>query len=117
MAVELQGIKLGDMQQLSNTPTPVYVGTNKKTYVKEILIHNVHTTFVTVKLYYVADNAGQIGTATPANRLINLVIAANDTVNIWYEYPLILSDINDAIFGEADVANRINVLLLGDREV
>ena len=70
-----------------------------------------------MKLYYVPDSAGALGTPVIANRFLNISLAANETLHEWFEYPIILSDPNDAIFGESATAAKVNVMLLGDREV
>jgi len=113
----LQHVKLADPQQIAATPGSVYANpVSTKTYLRGFIAHNTNTTAESVRFYVVPDAAGALGTASAANRIVNYSIPANDTLLVSFEYPIILTDTNDAVFAETTTAARVTLILLGDRE-
>lgn len=96
------------------------VGAAQTAYIKSVLIHNLDTSNTqNVFLYVVENNGGSVGTASSVNQVAKLGIQANDTFFFEPAYPITLEGTNDTlqVCNEGLVAESINVMVLGDKEV
>ena len=91
----------------------VTVASNKKVYVKSILVHNgISTTSIIAQVYYVPSG----GSVSPNTRIFNVSIAQSDTVLIEPSYPIVLTATGDTI-SIGCTLGQLNVLVSGDQEV
>lgn len=99
---------------LSDTVAPILtVGVNSIEYIKGILLENTHTAPVTVDLHLVGNNSGAVGTASDSNKLVPVLLEAND--HFIYELPMAIDGNaeNDTIQGKADVDAVVNYWVVG----
>jgi len=99
------------------TSAAITVASNKKVYVKSILIHDGSATdgagVACTAHVYVVPNGVAIGDST---RMFNLTLTAKETVLIEPSYPIVLEDTGDTLqIGAA--GGTINVLVNGDKEI
>ena len=96
-----------------STTDIITVTSNKKVYVKSILLHTGSTagSAATADVYFI-PNGSSAGDAT---RIFTVVLAANETVLLEPSYPLVLTDTGDKISVEA-TSDTVNVLITGDKE-
>lgn len=91
----------------------VTVASNKKVYVKSILVHNgISTTSISAQVYYVPSG----GSVSPNTRIFNVSIAQSETVFIEPSYPIVLTTTGDTI-SIGCTLGQLNVLVNGDQEV
>jgi len=116
----LQRTKLADIQYVPASPGSVYSNpSSTKTFVKGLLIFNGNSTAESIGIHVVPDAAGALGTAGAANRIANFTLAANETLLFGLTadgYPLTLTDTNDSIQMSTSTANKVTVLVFGDKE-
>jgi hypothetical protein len=117
MALQYSG--LGNCQSVGATPASVCTNpSGGKTYLRGLVIHNTSSSAVVFKFYVVPNSSGSLGSAATSNRIANVTIPANETVNWEFPSPgIALIGPNDALFAEAGTAGVINVLPLGDQDV
>lgn len=114
----LQRGKLTDIAYIAATAGSIYANPGStKSYIKAIILHNTNTTSETVTLNNVPDSSGSLGTASTANQFFKKALAADETF-VWSfeEYPLVLTDTNDAIFAATTTASKVTVQILGDKD-
>ena len=90
-----------------------------KTYFKGFVVFNGNTTTETVNLYLAEDNVGALDTvdaATKPQQFIRQELSSGETFYVELNYPIVLEDENDAIYGLTDTANKVTVILIGDKE-
>ena len=85
------------------------------TQIASILLHNSTAATTTAQLFIVSNNAGAVGVSALTNRIANINLAANETVEVPLKFPITLGATNDALFAQAGAANSVNVLLSGVR--
>jgi len=91
----------------------VTVASNKKVYVKSILVHNgISTTSISAQVYYVPSG----GSVSQNTRIFNVSIAQSETVFIEPSYPIVLTTTGDTI-SIGCTLGQLNVLVNGDQEV
>lgn len=113
----LQHAKLSDIKTLLSTPNLIYANpASTKTYIRELVLHNTGSSAETVKIYNVPDNNGTLGTTSSLNRFANVSIAVNETLFLAFEFPIVLTDLNDALLAESTTNNSVTVQILGDKE-
>lgn len=111
----LQRTKLADPQQLAAAAASIYANpVSTKTLVVGLTLHNTNTTTETVKVYVVPDSAGELGAASASNRVLNIALAANDTLEWEFPFGTMLTDTNDSIQAETTSASKVTVLIHGD---
>lgn len=96
------------------------VGSAQTAYIKSVLIHNLNTTDIqNVQVHVVQNSGGSAGTASSITQVARIGISTNDTFFFEPTYPITLSATGDTlqVYNEGIVANSINVLVLGDKEV
>ena len=115
--------KLSNVTQVAagTTSAVVTVASNKKVYVKSIIVHdgsNIGSVGVanTAHVYFVPNNGGNVGAAASTNRIFNVDVAARETVLLEPSYPLVLTSTNDTIQVGSEGAGVFNVLVTGDKE-
>lgn len=113
----LQRAKLADIQYIPATAGSLYANpASTTTFIRGLLLHNTNTTAETVKLYVVPDSAGALGTATSAHLILNVSLAANDTLLVELPYAVVLTDTNDSIQAITTTASKVTALLFGDKD-
>lgn len=113
----MQRGKLADIQYVASSAGSIYSNpASTKTYIKSLDIFNGNTTLEVVKLYFVPDSAGSLGTAGAANQFAELSIAAKDTVIYEPGWPITLTDTNDSIQAVTTTASKVTVIVGGDKD-
>jgi hypothetical protein len=113
----MQHAKLADAQSLSNSAGSVYANpASTTTYIRGFTLHNKNTSTETVTLYNVPDSSGSLGTAGTGNQFLEYSMAAKETIHFSFDYPFVLTDTNDAIFGNSTNASQVNIWIHGDKE-
>ena len=92
---------------------------NTKSYIRSIILHDGGGVGATVDIHLVPNNAGAIGTANGTNRIRQVAVGANATVE--YEWPapgLVLEEENDTIqcYDGGAGGNKINISIMGGQE-
>lgn len=114
----LQRTKLADIQQIDGTAASILANASgEKIFLRSIVLHNTDTGAQTVTLYNVPDSAGSLGTPATENQFLKVDLTADETVTWDLQYPIVLTDENDAIFAVADDADVVTAQLLGDIDV
>jgi hypothetical protein len=91
-------------------------GTGRK-YIRNIILHNTHTSDVIVKLFNVANNGAAVGSSSSANQFLNSTLVASDTLILEIPAPgIMLVDQYDSIQGYADIASKITIQMYGGTE-
>ena len=102
------------------TAAPIYVNpATTKTYIKGFIIFNGATTVETVNLYFLEDNVGALETLDTANKpqqFLRQELASGETFYVELNYPIVLTDTNDAIFGLTDSSQKVTIITIGDVE-
>ena len=86
---------------------------------KGFVVFNGNTTTETVNLYLAEDNVGALDTidaATKPQQFVRQELSSGETFYVELNYPIVLEDENDAIYGLADTANKVTIILIGDKE-
>lgn len=91
----------------------ITVASNKKVYVKSIVLHTGSSggTAATAEVYFI-PNGGSAGDTT---RIFKVDISTNETILLEPAYPLVLTATGDKISVKATTAT-VNVLITGDKE-
>ena len=103
---------------LGVTQAAVTCASNKKVYVKSIIIHAPQPAGIvsaTAQIYFVPNNGGSVGTASSINRIADMTVYAQETVMFEPSYPLVLTATNDTIQVGA-ASSSCNFLASGDKE-
>lgn len=104
----------------SGTAGTIYVNpAATKTYFKGFVVFNGNTTTETVNLYLAEDNVGALDTidaATKPQQFIRQELSSGETFYVELNYPIVLEDENDAIYGLTDTSNKVTIILIGDKE-
>ena len=102
------------------TAAPIYVNpATTKTYIKGFIIFNGATTVETVNLYFVEDATGALDTldvATKPQQFLRQELASGETFYVELNYPIVLTDENDSIFGLTDSSQKVTIITIGDVE-
>lgn len=96
------------------------VGSAQTAYIKSVLITNLDASFTqNVQVHVVENSGGSAGTASSTTRIARIGISTDDTFFFEPAYPITLTSNGDTlqVYNEGFVANSINVLVLGDKEV
>jgi len=92
--------------------------TGKKSYVKDIILHNSNSTIEAIKLYRVPDSAGSVGTADDnSNKFWQKSMDGYATAFI--ELPgqgMVLEDVNDTIQGITTTSSKVTISIDGGQE-
>ena len=104
----------------ASTAAAIYInpGTTK-TYLKGFILFNGNTTTETINLYYVEDNLGNTDTLDIANKpqqFIRQELASGETFYVELNYPIVMTDAGDQIIALTDTAQKVTIVLLGDKE-
>ena len=75
--------------------------------IKNVVLYNSNTSTELVKLYFVDNVQGQVGTASAANQVLELSLGAKSTFEFYLENQVELGR-NDAVFGESTTADVVN---------
>lgn len=115
----LQRTKLADIQYIASSAASLYSNSSGyTTYIKGVTIFNGNTTTEVVKLYYVPDSGGSVGTAGVSNQCFEASIVAKETV--IFEFPglgIVLTDSNDSLQGVTTTASKVTIIIHGDKAV
>lgn len=107
----LQRTSLTKVVQLTTSPAAVYPNpADSKSNVKGFLLHNTGASTVHVTANWVQP----AGSATAANQILSLDLAAGETLTFEVPFVLILTEEAEAIFAVADTAATVNICVLGD---
>ena len=96
------------------------VGSAQTAYIKSVLLHNLDQTNIqNVQVHVVENSGGSAGTANTTTQIARIGISTNDSFFFEPAYPITLTSNGDTlqVYNEGFVANSINVLVLGDKEV
>jgi hypothetical protein len=96
------------------------VGSAQTAYIKSVLFHNLDNVGVqNVRVHVVQNSGGSAGTASSTTQIARIGISTNDTFFFEPAYPITLRSNGDTlqVYNEGNVANSVNVLVLGDKEV
>ena len=82
--------------------------------ITNIMLHNTHSSALTVYLYHVPDSAGSPGTAGATNIFYQQSIAAYDTV-LWgrEDLGIWMIDTGDTLQGYCGTASKVNYFIYG----
>tara|TARA_B100001250_G_scaffold281468_1_gene243743 strand:- start:5891 stop:6265 length:375 start_codon:yes stop_codon:yes gene_type:complete len=104
----------------NTTAAAIYVNpATTKTYIKGFIIFNGATTVETVNLYFLEDNLGALETldvATKPQQFLRQELASGETFYVELNYPIVLTDENDSIFGLTDSSQKVTIITIGDVE-
>tara|TARA_Y100001970_G_scaffold4996_1_gene5681 strand:+ start:39333 stop:39707 length:375 start_codon:yes stop_codon:yes gene_type:complete len=104
----------------NTTAAAIYINpATTKTYIKGFIIFNGATTVETVNLYFVEDNLGALDTldvASKPQQFLRQELASGETFYVELNYPIVLTDENDAIFGLTDSSQKVTIITIGDVE-
>ena len=111
--------KLADIQYIASSAGSIYANAAAtKTFVSGLTLFNGNTTAETVKLYYVPDSGGSLGTAGVSNQFLEISLAALET--FVFEAPsdgIVLTDTNDSIQAVTTTASKVTVIIHGTKDV
>jgi hypothetical protein len=96
------------------------VGSAQTAYIKSVLITNLDATSTqNVQVHVVENSGGSAGTISSTTRIARIGISTDDTFFFEPAYPITLTSNGDTlqVYNEGVVANSVNVLVLGDKEV
>jgi hypothetical protein len=96
------------------------VGSAQTAYIKSVLLHNLDETGIQNAVIHVVQNSGgSAGTSSSTTQVARIGISTNDSFFFEPAYPITLTATGDTlqVHNEGNVANSINVLVLGDKEV
>ena len=96
------------------------VGSAQTAYIKSVLITNLDNSGTqNVQVHVVENSGGSAGTASSTTRIARIGISTNDSFFFEPAYPITLTSNGDTlqVYNEGSIANSINVLVLGDKEV
>jgi len=96
------------------------VGSAQTAYIKSVLLHNLDQSGTqNVQVHVVQNSGGSAGTANTTTQIARIGISTNDSFFFEPAYPITLTSNGDTlqVYNEGFVANSINVLVLGDKEV
>lgn len=111
-------LRLTEVSYIASTAGSIYSNpSSKKTYIRNMIIHNTNTTAELVTLYNVPDSSGSLGTAAAANQFYKQSIAPNETVLLEFQAPgLILVDTNDSVQAVTTTASKVTIQIYGGQE-
>lgn len=87
-----------------------------KTFIKEIILHNVVTTPEIVEILEVHASAGGLGNPSINRRFLKPSIEPDDSIFLAFADVLILDSEYDAIFCKCTLANAVTIKFTGDME-
>lgn len=96
------------------------VGSAQTAYIKSVLLYNLSSAGTqNAQIHVVQNSGGSAGTASTTTRIARIGISTDDTFFFEPAYPITLRNNGDTlqVYNEGTVANSINVLVLGDKEV
>jgi hypothetical protein len=98
-----------DAAYVASTAGAIYTNASGETsYLKSITLHNTNTTSENVKIYIVPDSSGSVGTAGVSNRIYNVTLATNETLQIEFPGPgKVLKGTNDTVQAVTDTASKV----------
>ena len=113
----LQRTKLADIAFIAAAVGSIYANpAATKTVVQGLILHNTNNTTETVQVHVVPDSAGALGAAAAGNRILNIALTANDTLMVDFPYALTLTDTNDSLQAVTTTADKVTVMVLGDKD-
>jgi len=113
----LQRTKLTDIQLVPLSVGTVYTNpADTTTYIRSVILHNTHSSEVTINLHNVPDTTGAIGTATTSNRFFSRVLKNAETLEFGFYYPITFIDTNESLQASSSVNNVVTILINGDRD-
>jgi hypothetical protein len=111
--------KLADIQYVASSAGSIYTNAAAtKTFIAGFTLFNGNTTAETVKLYYVPDSGGSLGTASVSNQFLEISMASLET--FVFEAPsdgIVLTDTNDSIQAVTTTASKVTVMIHGTKDV
>lgn len=113
----LNRTKLADIAYIASTAASVYANpASTKTYIRALILYNNNTTTEVVELHNVPDSSGSLGTAGVANKFLKINLVADETLFLKLDYPIVLTDTNDALFAKTTTASKVTIQLQGDKD-
>lgn len=113
----MQRGNLGSVQSVPTTASAVVTNASgKRTYVRGFVVFNGNTATETLGLHVVDNVSGSLGSATAGNKILEMQLAAKETVTLALPYPITMTGTNDAVFASASTASKINLVALGDTD-
>ena len=102
---------------IGQTVAGVTVASNKKVYVKSIMVHAPYSgvSSATAQVYLVPNSGGSAGTASTSNQIFNVDVYAGETVFLEPSYPIVIDATGDTVQVGTGLTT-INFLLTGDKE-
>lgn len=111
--------KLADIQYVASSAGSIYSNpSSTKTFISGFTLFNSNTTAETVKIYYVPDSGGNVGTASTANQFLEISLASLET--FVFDAPsdgIVLSDTNDSIQAVTTTTSKVTVIVHGTKDV
>jgi hypothetical protein len=102
---------------VSAATNTLITNTSGKKYIRNVIIHNTHSTDVTVWLFNVPNGSGAIGSSSSSNQFLRTTLVAYDTLLLEIPPPgVILVDPYDSIQGYASVADVVTIQMYGGYE-
>jgi len=113
-----QNTKLADIQYLPASVASIYANpASTKTFIAGFILFNNDTVSRVVNLHNVPDSTGALGTAGNGNKFYEINLTAKEMAILEFDYPIVLTDTNDSIQGNAAVASQVTIQILGDTDL
>ena len=114
----LQRAQLAAPAQLDTTAAALYDNAAATTaLIVGITLFNSDTASRTAKIYLVPASAGALGTAGVGNQVLEVSLAAKETLFVDLPFGSYLTGTHDSVQGSADVASKVTVFVHGDKLV
>lgn len=111
----LQRTKIADIQYVASSVGAIYSNpASTKTFIRAIMLFNGNTATEVVKVYNVPDSSGSAGTASGANQFLEYSLATKETLEVVFEYPIVLTDTADTLQAATTTASKVTVTISGD---
>ena len=113
----LAHVSLGQPQYVPLNVTALLINQlGFKTFLKEIILHNISTTIESVEIFEADSVGGTLGTPGIERRLLKVTVNPDDTIFIGFADVIILDAENDAIFCKCSTASKVVIKFEGDLE-
>lgn len=113
----LQHTRLTEVAYIASSVASVYANpASTKSHVRGFLVHNTNTTLEAVKIHWVPDSAGSVGTASAGNRIFDIDLQPRESQVFEIPYGLVLTDTNESIQAVTTTASKVTIAVLGDKD-
>lgn len=93
---------------IGTTASAIFTAANKRYRIKEIEIHNVHTSSIELRLWLAPNDSGNVRTVADDDRYQALKIQAPSGETIYISVGWTLDSANDTIQAKAGTADKVS---------